>query len=139
MSPFLSMVMKSNFSWDAFLNVWKRLLFTGDGFAGVQSIDSGMLSLKRETFFIWHSDSEKLFGLQLHRCDFLFRKLWRNFFFCFVSFAHAHSTSKSKSAYFYLLHTRKVSKSGFGKFWHKSFSYSSGKSERSCLLVVVVS
>ena len=78
-------------------------------------------------FYKWHSDSEDLFGLQLRGCYVLFRKLQRHCF-CFVSFAHTQSTSESKSAYFYLLCMRIASKSGFGKFWHKSFSYSQGKS-----------
>ena len=33
-SPSSSTVTKGHFSWYAFLNVWKRLLFAGDGFAG---------------------------------------------------------------------------------------------------------
>ena len=41
---------KDQFSWDAFLNVWKWLLFTGDGFAGARSVDLAMLSLAHETF-----------------------------------------------------------------------------------------
>ena len=45
---------------------------------------------------------------------------------------HAQSTSKSKSTYFCLSHMRNTSKSGFGKFWYKSFSYSWEKSERPC-------
>ena len=49
-SPFLSMVTEGHFSWDAFLNVWKHLLFTGDGFAGARSVDLAMLSLAHETF-----------------------------------------------------------------------------------------
>ena len=49
-SPFLSMVTKGYFSWHAFSNIWKHLLFTGDGFAGAQSIDSVMLSFIHETF-----------------------------------------------------------------------------------------
>ena len=44
------MVTKGHFSWIAFLNVWKRLLFAGDGFAGAQSIDLAMLSLNHKTF-----------------------------------------------------------------------------------------
>ena len=47
-SPFSSTVTKGHFSWDPFLNVWKHLLFTGDGFAGARSIDSAMLSLKHK-------------------------------------------------------------------------------------------
>ena len=45
-----STVTKGHFLWYAFLNVWKRLLFAGDGFAGAQSTDSAMLSLEHETF-----------------------------------------------------------------------------------------
>ena len=59
-SPFLSMVTEGHFSWDAFLNVWKHLLFTGDGFAGARSIDLAMLSLEHGTFlqmvpWLWQS------------------------------------------------------------------------------------
>ena len=52
MSPSSSTVTKGHFSWHAFLNVWnwKRLLFTGDGFAGARSMDLAMLSLEHETF-----------------------------------------------------------------------------------------
>ena len=66
-------------------------------------------------------------------------------FFCFVSFAYTQSTSEIKSAYFYLSRMRNTSKSGFGKFWHKNFSYSRGKLEtalgenrkdRVCLLLL---
>ena len=49
--PFSSMVAKGHFSWYAFLNMWKHLLFAGDGFAGAQSIDSTMFSLVHETFW----------------------------------------------------------------------------------------
>ena len=45
-SPSSSTVTKGHFSCYAFLNIWKRLLFTGDGFAGVQSTDSAMLSIR---------------------------------------------------------------------------------------------
>ena len=34
-----------------FLNIWKLLLFNGDGFAGVQTTDPAMISLLYETFF----------------------------------------------------------------------------------------
>ena len=51
-SPFSSMVTKGYFSWHAFSNIWKRLLFTGDSFAGARSIDLVMLSLTNETF-LW--------------------------------------------------------------------------------------
>ena len=77
---FSSTVMKGHFSWDAFLNIWKHLLFAGDGFAGARSIDSAMLSLKHETFQQIHPDSDHLFGLQLHLWNVLFGKLRRNFF-----------------------------------------------------------
>ena len=46
-----STVTKGYFSKYTFLNFWKRLLFAGDGFAGVRSFDSAMLSLEHETFF----------------------------------------------------------------------------------------
>ena len=41
---------KGHFSWYAFLNVWKCLLFARDGFVGAQSIESAVLSLEHETF-----------------------------------------------------------------------------------------
>ena len=49
-SPFLSMVTKDHFSWDAFINIWKCLHFARDGFAGARSLDSTTLSLEHETF-----------------------------------------------------------------------------------------
>ena len=49
-STSLSTVTKGHFSWYAFLNVWKCLLFAGEGFAGAQSTDLAMLSLEHETF-----------------------------------------------------------------------------------------
>ena len=73
---FSSVVIKGHFSWCAFFNIWKRLLFVGDGSASVWSIDSAMLSLIHETFFYkWHPESKDLFSLQLHECDVLLRKL----------------------------------------------------------------
>ena len=138
-SPFSSMVTKGHFSWYAFLNVWKLLLFARDNFKGAWSTDSAMFSLIHKTFFNkWHPEFKDLFGLQLRRCDVLFRQLRRNFF-CFMSLAHVQSTSESKSACFSLSCMRNMSKSGFVKFWHKSFGYSWEKSERPCLFVVVVS
>ena len=133
-SPFSSMVTKGHFSWHAFLNVSKCLPFAGDSFEGAGSIDSAMLSLIHKTFFLWCPDSNDLLSLQLCGCNVLFWKLRRNFF-CFLSFAQAQSTSKSKSTYF-CLSQLDVSKSGFSKFQHKSFSYSLEKSERPfCLLL----
>ena len=117
-------VMKGHFSWYAFLNIWKHLLSTGDGFAGARSTDSAK----------WHSDSEDLSGLQLRRCDVLFGRLEK--LFLLLVFHTPAEQSESKSAYFYLSHMRKTSKSGFSKFLHKSFSYSQGKSEKPCLFVV---
>ena len=60
-------------------------------------------------------------------------------FFLLHVFHVCMSTSKSKSAYFCLSHICTMSKSGFGKFQHKSFGYSLEKSERLCLFVVVFS
>ena len=119
-SPFLSTVMKGHFSRDAFLNVWKCLLFTGDGFAGVRSIDLAMLSLEHKTFLqmvLWFQRSIQLAASRM-QWSFL------ETFFCFVSFAHVQSTTKSKSAYICCLPMHTASKSGFGKFPHKSFGYS---------------
>ena len=128
--------MKDHFSWYAFLNVRKHLLFDGDGFAGARSIDSAMLSLERETSLQmapWFWRSIWLAG------SWMRRSLWETFF-CFVSFTHAQSTSRSKSAYFCLLRMcnafKSAFKSAFGKFQHKSFSYSQEKSERPCLFLL---
>ena len=124
---FLSTVTKGHFSWYAFLNVWKRLRFTGEGSAGVRSVDSALLCFIHEMFFFTNGcpNSEDLFGLQLSRCDVLFRTLQRNLF-SFMSFMHVQSTSKSKSAYFCPSHTRNASKSGFGKFRQKKLRLLSG-------------
>ena len=91
-SPFSSMVAKDHFSGCTFLNIWKRLLFAGDGFAGARSKDLAMLSVIHETFsqmapwFLstWLAASWKL----------------RRSFFCFVSIVHTQSASESKSALF---------------------------------------
>ena len=69
-----------------FLKVWKLLLFTGDGLADVQSVDTDMLTLSFDTLLQWHPGSEALFGLQLHGWDVLFEKPLRNF--SFMSFVH---------------------------------------------------
>ena len=131
-SPFSSMVTESHFSWHAFSNVWKCLLFAGDSFAGVWSIDSAMLSLVHETFLQMSPWFRDLFGLLLHGSNVLFRKLRRSFF-CFMSFMHARSASENKSAYFCLSWMRNASKSGFGKFWFKSFGDSQEKLEKPSL------
>ena len=113
-SPFSSLVGKDHFSWCTFLNVWKRLLFAGDGFAGARSINSAMLSVVHKTFSQmapWFRSTYRLAASW---------KLLRNFF-CFMS---SQSTSKSKSAYFCPSRMCTVSKSGFGKIQHKSFRYS---------------
>ena len=70
-SPSLLTVMKGHFLWYAFLNIWKRLLFAGDSFAGVRSIDSAMLSLEHETFLqmvLWFRRSIRLAVLRM-RCS----------------------------------------------------------------------
>ena len=97
---------KGLFSWYAFLTIWKRLLFAGDGFAGAQSIDSAMLSVVHQ---IISQRAPWFRSIQLAAS----RKLRRNLF-CFVSFTHTQSTSASKSAYFYLSRMPNKSKSGFG-------------------------
>ena len=69
-SPYSSMVTKGHFSWYAFLNIWKCLLFAGDGFAGAWSIDSAMLSLIHKTFLLmapWFQRSIPLAALWM-RC-----------------------------------------------------------------------
>ena len=69
-SPSSSMVIKGHFSWYAFLNVWKRLLFAG-GFAGAWSIDLAILSLELETFLqmaLWFQRSIQLTAPRM-RCS----------------------------------------------------------------------
>ena len=129
-SPFSSTVTKGHFSRNAFLNIWKRLLFTGESFAGVWSIDSAMPSFEHETFL----QMVPWFWWSIQLAASWMQRFLRETFFCFVSFVHAQGTSKSKSAYLCLLCMCTMSKSGFGMFRHKSFSYSLEKSERLCLL-----
>ena len=73
--------MKGHFSWDAFLNVWKRLLLVGVRFAGARAIDLAMLSLEHETFFT----NGALVRMIHSACSFAMqRSFWelrRNFFF----------------------------------------------------------
>ena len=64
-SPVSSMVAKDHFSWCTFLNVWKRLLFARDNFAGAQSNRLGHTFRLHETFYKWRPDSN-LFSSQLH-------------------------------------------------------------------------
>ena len=88
-----SMVIKGHFSWYVFLNVWKHLLFAGDGFAGARSIDSAMLSIPN--IFTNGALISKIYSA----CSFVDAMFsWGNFgeiFCCFMSFAHAQSTSKA--------------------------------------------
>ena len=61
-------VTEGHSSWYAFLNVWKHLLFAGDGFAGARSIDSAMLSLTHKMFSqmaSWFWSSMQLAVLQM--------------------------------------------------------------------------
>ena len=55
---------KGHFSWYVFfLNIWIRLLFAGDNFAGVRSIESATLSLEHKTFLqvaLWFRRSNRL-------------------------------------------------------------------------------
>ena len=62
------MATKGYFSQYVFLHICKHLLSAGDSFAGAQSTDSAMLSLRHETFFTN--------GALI--CNVLFSKLWRN-------------------------------------------------------------
>ena len=94
----------------AFLNVWKRLLFTGDGFSGARSIDSAMLFLDFETFLqmapwfqrsihlaalwmrcsLWETPEKLLLLCVFHAGTEHFRKQ-----ICiFLSFAHAQCVQK---------------------------------------------
>ena len=41
---------KGHISWYSFLNVWKHLLFTGDGMAGVKLVNSATLCCSRDLF-----------------------------------------------------------------------------------------
>ena len=91
-SPFLSTVAIDHFSRCTFLNIWKCLLFTGDGFAGARSIDLTTLSNVHETF----SQMAPWFrSIRLTASQ----KLQRNFF-CFMSSVHVQSILKSKSTLF---------------------------------------
>ena len=123
-SPFSSKVMKGHFSWEAFLNIWKRLVFAEDGFAGAWSKDSAMLSAWTWNVFINGTPIPTTYSA----CSFtdaMFSSVnIRETPFCFVPFAHVQSTSESKFAHFCLSHTHTTSKSGFGKFQHKGFGYS---------------
>ena len=92
-SPFSSTVMKRQFSWSAFLNIWRHHLFAGDGFAGARSIDSTTFSFKHKTFlqmapWFWRSIRLAASWMQ---CSL--QKISEKLFFCFVSFMHVHSTS----------------------------------------------
>ena len=126
---FSSTVAKDHFSWCTFLNIWKHLLFAGDGFGGVRSKDSAMFSIVCETFSQmapWFQSTRLAASL----------KLQRNLF-CFVSFVHAQSTSESKFALFLsFVHAQRVQKC-LGKFWHKCFGYSREKSKRQFLLLLL--
>ena len=74
-SPFSSTVAKDHFSWCTFLNLWKWLLFAGDGLAGAWSIDSAMLSVMHKMFSqmaalfqsIWLAALQKLLLLCVFR------------------------------------------------------------------------
>ena len=68
-------------------------------------------------------------------CSFVEVTLSSGNFFCFLSFTHAQSTSESKSEYFCLSHIH-MSKSGFSKFWYKSFCSSQENLERLRLFIV---
>ena len=100
-TPFSSMVRKGHFSWYAFLNVWKRLLFAGDGFAGAQSIDSAMLSLEHETFLQMALWSKRSIQLAASRMQCSLQETSEKLFLLRV-FRAMRSTFQSKSACFYL-------------------------------------
>ena len=120
------MVAKGHFSWCTFLNVWKCLLFAGDGFAGAWLIDLAMLSIIHKTFL-----QMAPWFLSIRLAALL--KFWRNFFW-FKSFAHVQSTSKRNCASFLsFVNTQRI-QSDLGKFPHKCYSYSQEKSKRQCLL-----
>ena len=125
-SPFSSMVAKGHFSWCTFLNVWKCLLFAGDGFAGAWLIDLAMLSIIHKTFL-----QMAPWFLSIRLAALL--KFWRNFFW-FKSFAHVQSTSKRNCASFLSFVNAQRIQSDLGKFPHKCYSYSQEKSKRQCLL-----
>ena len=92
-----------------------------------------------KSFHKWRPDTEDLFGLQLHGCNVLFRKLQRNIFWLSVFRVSAEHFREQICIYAYLSQMRNASQSGFSKFQQKSFNYSWEKPERLCLFVVVVS
>ena len=106
-SPFSSTVMKRQFSWSAFLNIWRHHLFAGDGFAGARSIDSTTFSFKHKTFlqmapWFWRSIQLAALRMQcsLRETLFLLRVFhtrtehFREQICIFLSFMHAHRIQK---------------------------------------------
>ena len=128
----------ANFRVHASVNFLKMVLQVCDGFAGVRSIDSAMLSLQHEKFLTNGTRIVMIYSA----CSFMDAMFslgnFREAFFCFMSFVHAEHF-QWQIWIFLSLHMCTVSESGFGKFWHKSFGYSLEKSERPCLFVVVFS
>ena len=127
-SSFSSTVAKDRFSWCTFLNVWKRLLFARDGFAGVRSKDSAMLSIVPKTFSQMARPDSDLLSLQLR--GNLGKTSSAS---CLLRMCRA--LPRVNLHYFCLLCMHNTSKSDSGKFRHKRFCYSQEKSKRQGLLL----
>ena len=135
MSPFSSMVMKGHFSCYAFLNIWKRLLFTGDIFAGVRSVDLAMLSFAHETFLQMVQQFQRSYWLAASqmRCSLQETSEKLLLAVCLSCICRA---LPGINLHICLLCMCNASNSGFSKFQYKSFGYSLEKLERLCLFVV---
>ena len=98
-----------------------------------------MLSLQHEMFSQmtpWFQRSIQLAALQM-QCPL--RETLENFFFASCLLCTCKTLPRANLHISCLSHMSTASKSGFGKFWHKSFSYSleKFKLEKPCLFVVV--
>ena len=109
--------------------------------SAVQKISSGQtytnilnlcFPLKTKRFHKWRPDSDDLFSLQIPGCNVLLGNFSKTSFLLYVLHACAEHF-REKTCIFCLLRMHTTSKSGFSKFWHKSFSYSLEKLQRPCL------
>ena len=122
-SPSLSTMTKGNFLWYAFLNVQKRLLSAGDGFAGAWSIDLAMLSLEHETFLQMALSFWRSIQLAASRICSLWETL-ENFFFLHHVFCTCAEHFQEQICIFLSFVPAQCVQNGFHKLRHKSFSYS---------------
>ena len=137
MSPFSSMVAKGHFSWDAFLNVlgcfpkrlemspfpWRqfcRCTFNSLGHAFPQTQNVFTNGAMIPTIYLACCFADPMFSLE---------KLF--FAPCLSYICRALRRAKLHIS---LSHMCTRSKTGFSKFWHKSFGYSLKKSDKPCLL-----